>query len=172
MKGDHWYNDSGQLNPASDRGIEASIDMLQEDYPLAGIMAEGLAPFATLSASQERALLRAVYRRIPVVKTARGDAHGLVRLNPANLFIEGNNLTATKARLLLTAAIMKTRQILSIQRVRSSMRLESGSTISPDCFKPTDPCDNHDREGSRGAGVVAGRPTSILVPSVSDPIRA
>jgi L-asparaginase len=41
------------------------------------------------------------------VRTARGDAHGLVRLNPGNLFIEENNLTATKARLLLTAAIMK-----------------------------------------------------------------
>ena len=30
-----------------------------------------------------------------------------MRVNPANLFIEGNNLTTTKARLLLTAAIMK-----------------------------------------------------------------
>ena len=107
VKGDHWYNDSGQLDPASDRGLDASVDMLQEDYPLAGIVAEGLAPYATLSASQERSLSRAVYRGIPVVRTARGDAHGLVRLNPANLFIEGNNLTATKARLLLTAAIMK-----------------------------------------------------------------
>lgn len=107
VKGDHWYDDSGQLETTSDRGIEASIDMLQEDHPLAGIVAEGLAPYATLSGAQERALLRAVYRGIPVVKTARGDAHGLVRLNPANLFIEGNNLTATKARLLLTAAIMR-----------------------------------------------------------------
>jgi hypothetical protein len=41
------------------------------------------------------------------VKTARGNASGLVRVNPNNSFIEGNNLTATKARLLLTAAIMK-----------------------------------------------------------------
>ena len=31
----------------------------------------------------------------------------MVRVNPNNVFIEGNNLTATKARLLLTAAIMK-----------------------------------------------------------------
>jgi hypothetical protein len=107
VKGDHWFDDSAQPDAASDRGIEASIDMLQEDYPLAGIVAEGLAPYATLSAAQDQALLRAVYRGIPVVKTARGDAHGLVRTIPANLFIEGNNLTATKARLLLTAAMMK-----------------------------------------------------------------
>ena len=58
VKGDHWYDDSGQPDPASDRGLEASIDLLQEDYPLAGIVAEGLAPYAILSASQERALLR------------------------------------------------------------------------------------------------------------------
>ena len=107
VKSDHWYDDSGQLEPASDRGIEASLDMLQEEHPLAGIVAEGLAPYAALSGSQERALLRAAYRGLPLVKTANGDAHGLVRLNPTNLFIEGNNLTATKARFLLTAAIMK-----------------------------------------------------------------
>jgi hypothetical protein len=106
VKGDHLY-DAGPLEPASDRGIEGSIDILQEEHPLAGIVAEGLAPYAKLPGSLERALLRAVYRGIPVVKTARGDAHGLVRLNPANLVIEENNLTATKARLLLTAAIMQ-----------------------------------------------------------------
>lgn len=42
-----------------------------------------------------------------MVKVARGDAHALVRINPNNLTIEGNNLIATKARLLLTAALMK-----------------------------------------------------------------
>ena len=89
---------------ASGRGVDrrhrlATIDTLQEKYPLAGIVAEGLAPYATLSASQDQALLRAVYRGVPVVKTARGNANGLVRVSPDNLFIEGNNLTATKARL-------------------------------------------------------------------------
>jgi L-asparaginase len=48
-----------------------------------------------------------VLNGLPVVKTARGDASGLVKVNANNLFIEGNNLTTTKARLLLTAAIMK-----------------------------------------------------------------
>jgi L-asparaginase len=107
VKGDHWYDDSGEPDRASERGLAASFDLLQEDYPLAGIVAEGLAPYGVLSASQEQALLRAAYRGVPVVKTARGDASGLVRVNPSNVFIEGNNLTATKARLLLTAAIMK-----------------------------------------------------------------
>jgi hypothetical protein len=43
---------------------------------------------------------------LPVVKAARGEASGLVKVNPNNLFIERNNLT-TKARFLLTGAIMK-----------------------------------------------------------------
>lgn len=60
-----------------------------------------------MSASQEQALLRAACRGLPIVRTGRGNASGLVRVNPNNVFIEGNNLTATKARLLLTAAIMK-----------------------------------------------------------------
>ena len=81
--------------------------MLLEKYPLAGIVAEGLAPYAGLSPSQDQALVRAVSRGVPVVRTARGNATGLVRVTPGNLYIEGNNLTATKARLLLTAALMK-----------------------------------------------------------------
>ncbi|MEJ0035982.1 MAG: hypothetical protein WDO68_07850 [Gammaproteobacteria bacterium] len=85
----------------------AGIDMLLEKYPLAGIVGEGLAPYSSMSASQDQALQKAVLSGLPVVKTARGDARGLVRVNPDNLFIEGNNLTSTKARLLLTAAIMK-----------------------------------------------------------------
>jgi L-asparaginase len=37
-----------------------------------------------LSRSQDQALLRTVYRNLPVVKTARGNASGLVRVNPNN----------------------------------------------------------------------------------------
>lgn len=108
MKSDYWFDDDNvSADPSSEKGIAANIDMLQEKYPLAGIVAEGSAPFASLSPSQNQALVRAVYRGLPVVTTARGNASGLVRVNPNNPFIEGNNLTATKARLLLTAAIMK-----------------------------------------------------------------
>ena len=107
VKGDNWYDDSGEPNPAGEKGITGSIDMLLEKYPLAGIVGEGLAPYSSMSTSQDRALERGVLSGLPVVKVARGDARGLVRVNANNLFIEGNNLTATKARLLLTAALMK-----------------------------------------------------------------
>jgi len=107
LKGDNWYDDSGVPDPAAEKGIAATIDMLLSEYPLAGIVGEGLAPYSSMSASQDKALELAVLQGLPVVKTARGDASGLVKVNPRNLFIEGNNLTTTKARLLLTAALMK-----------------------------------------------------------------
>jgi hypothetical protein len=107
LKGDNWFDDSGAPNPAGEKGIIGEIDRLLENYPLAGIVGEGLAPYSSMSTAQDRALEKAALSGLPVVKVARGDASGLVRVNPNNLFIEGNNLTATKARLLLTAAIMK-----------------------------------------------------------------
>lgn len=106
LKGDNWYDD-GLPDPAKEKGMLATIDMLLADYPLAGIVGEGLSPYATLSNSQERVLQRAAVSGLPVVKVSRGDAHGLVTVNENNLFIEGTNHIATKARLLLTAALMK-----------------------------------------------------------------
>lgn len=106
LKGDSWYDDDGGPNPTNEKGIRANIEQLLE-YPLAGLVGEGTAPYSSMSASQDRALEKAALNGLPVVKTARGDASGLVRVNPNNLFIEGNNLTTTKARYLLAAAIMK-----------------------------------------------------------------
>lgn len=107
FKGDNWYDDAGAPDPKAEPGILTMIDYLLDKYPLAGIVGEGLAPYSSMSASQDKALELAALSGIPVAKTARGDASGLVKVNPNNLFIEGNNLTTTKARMLLMAAIMK-----------------------------------------------------------------
>ena len=106
LKGDTWFDDDGGPNPSNEKGIIANIEQLLT-YPLGGLVGEGTAPYSSMSASQDRALEKAVLNGLPVVKTARGDASGLVKVNANNLFIEGNNLTTTKARLLLTGAIMK-----------------------------------------------------------------
>ena len=106
LKGDSWFDDDGGPNPENEKGINANIEQLL-GYPLAGIVAEGTAPYASMSASPTRALEKAVLNGLPVVRTARGDASGLVQVNSNNLFIEGNNLTTTKARYLLVAALMK-----------------------------------------------------------------
>jgi L-asparaginase len=108
VKGDVWYDDDATTTlRTTDAGITGPIDALVTKYPLAGIVAEGLSPYASLSAEQERSLELAAASGLPVVKVARGDAHALVRVNPNNLTIDGNNLIASKARLLLTAALMK-----------------------------------------------------------------
>lgn len=108
VKGDVWFDDDATTTlRTTEEAITGPIDGLLAKYPLAGIVAEGMSPYASLSAAQERSLELAALSGLPVVKVARGDAHALVRVNPTNLTIDGNNLIATKARLLLTAALMK-----------------------------------------------------------------
>ena len=51
-------------------------------------------------------MLRAVHSGLPVVRVGRGNTEGFVPLHDPS-FIGGSNLTATKARLLLMACLMK-----------------------------------------------------------------
>ena len=51
-------------------------------------------------------MLRAVHSGLPVVRVGRGNTEGFVPLHDPD-FIGGSNLTATKARLLLMACLMK-----------------------------------------------------------------
>jgi hypothetical protein len=53
----------------------------------------------------DAALRFALYCGMPVVKVGRGNAEGIVP--PDEDFIRGSNLTATKARVLLMASLMK-----------------------------------------------------------------
>jgi hypothetical protein len=55
----------------------------------------------------DRALRMAALQGMPVVKVARGNADGFVPSELTPLAIAGGNLTATKARLLLIAALLK-----------------------------------------------------------------
>ena len=107
VKGGVWYDDSATSMPTTEQGIVGNIEMLLAQYPLAGLVGEGSSPYSSMSAAQDKALELAVLSGLPVVKVARGNAMAFVRVNSNNLFIEGNNLIATKARLLLTAALMK-----------------------------------------------------------------
>ncbi len=60
-----------------------------------------------MTTGETRALEFAAYNGMPTVSVGRGNAGGLTATRPYNLFVEGNNLTASKARLLLIAAMMK-----------------------------------------------------------------
>ena len=106
VKGSRWHMDP--LTKASgETDIAARREKNLASYPLSGIVAEGLAPYGKLASSMESELNKAVLSGIPVVKAARGNAGGFMRTDPDNLFIEGQNMTATKARMLLMASIMK-----------------------------------------------------------------
>jgi hypothetical protein len=92
---------------SSEVDILARIDKNLHDAPLAGFVAEGSAPFGAMSNSVDAALKRATFSGMPVVKVGRGNAGGFVDPTRDPLAIAGSNLTATKARLLLMACLMK-----------------------------------------------------------------
>ena len=94
-------------DPSGEVDILARIEKNLRDAPLAGFVAEGSAPFGAMSNSVDAALKRATFSGMPVVKVGRGNAGGFVDPKRDPLAIAGSNLTATKARLLLMACLMK-----------------------------------------------------------------
>lgn len=74
--------------------------------PLAGFVGEGASPYGLMNAHTDNALTVAVHCGFPVVKVGRGNTGGMAyHMGPQ--FIVGNNLTSTKARMLLMAALLK-----------------------------------------------------------------
>jgi L-asparaginase len=94
-------------NAEQEVDILARMDKNLRDARLAGFVAEGSAPFGAMSNSVNAALERATFSGMPVVKVGRGNASGFVDAKRDPLSIAGSNLTATKARLLLMACLMK-----------------------------------------------------------------
>ncbi|HTJ59214.1 MAG TPA: asparaginase domain-containing protein [Devosiaceae bacterium] len=73
---------------------------------LSGFVTEGLVPYGRLPSNAKEVLaLRATFMGIPFVRVGRGAPEGFA--DPSPFAIAGSNLTATKARLLLMAALMK-----------------------------------------------------------------
>jgi hypothetical protein len=73
---------------------------------LAGFVTEGHVPYGTLpSATRQKVMEKAVFSGLPVVRVGRGNAEGFADATP--IFLSGSNLTATKARLLLMACLMR-----------------------------------------------------------------
>lgn len=77
-----------------------------ESEPLAGFVVEGLSPYGMMtSMSRHKLMMRAVHSGMPVARVGRGNNEGFT---PArDRLIGGRNLTATKARMLLMACLMR-----------------------------------------------------------------
>ena len=109
VKHARYLPDDTSGDASSEVDILARIEKNLRDAPLAGFVAEGSAPFGAMSNSVDAALKRATFSGMPVVKVGRGNAGGFVDPTRDPLAIAGSNLTATKARLLLMACLMKIR---------------------------------------------------------------
>ena len=102
-----YWDDDGTVDPEAEVDLVALIGHMLKSAPLAGFVVEGFTPYGrTASTARHRLMLRAVYSGLPVVRVGRGNTEGFVPLHDPD-FIGGSNLTATKARLLLMACLMK-----------------------------------------------------------------
>jgi L-asparaginase len=93
--------------------VEREVDLIaQTRYmlaktPLAGYVVEGLAPYGSMtSTARTQLMVKAAMCGLPIARVGRGNAEGFVPTHDP-LFIGGSNLTATKARILLMACILK-----------------------------------------------------------------
>jgi len=103
----NYWDDDSTTDLEAEVDLIALIGHMLKAAPLAGFVVEGLTPYGrNISNARHRLMLRAVHSGLPVVRVGRGNTEGFVPLHDPS-FIGGSNLTATKARLLLMACLMK-----------------------------------------------------------------
>lgn len=95
-----------------DAGAEGEVEVTSrvarnlEQAPLAGFVGEGASPYGSMNRATDDAMLHAVFSGMPVVRCGRGSTGGLAsKLDP--VLVAGNNLTSTKARMLLMASLLR-----------------------------------------------------------------
>jgi len=104
LKDANYYAEDN--DPEDDADLAALIERNARRYPLAGFVFEGHSPYGTgTSAARTRLLRSAIERGMPVALVGRGNNEGFT--GPKDVFIGGRNLTATKARLLLMACLLR-----------------------------------------------------------------
>ena len=93
-------------DPSLEQDLIASIEHKLSLGMLTGFIIQGLVPYAmTPSSARHELLFRAALSGIPVAKVGRGAPMGFA--DPHDFQIAATNLTATKARLLLMACLLK-----------------------------------------------------------------
>jgi L-asparaginase len=107
VKHARYLQETVGVEPADEVEVTARIERNLTDHPLAGFVVEGSAPFGQSGQSVDAALRRATFCGMPIVRVGRGNSGGFVGKNLVRLGIAGSNLTATKARLLLMACLLR-----------------------------------------------------------------
>jgi hypothetical protein len=106
VKDGNYVADGFDVDPETEVDLVAQINDRLDRFPLSGFVVEGQTPYGhNTSTARARLMLRAIHSGMPVVRVGRGNNEGFTPA--ADRFIGGRNLTATKARLLLLACLMK-----------------------------------------------------------------
>ncbi|MBX3747637.1 MAG: asparaginase [Verrucomicrobiae bacterium] len=106
VKASRWRDPDPFANGDDEVEVLSRIEANLRGEALAGFVQEGVTG-GGLTMPVQAALERAVFSGFPLVKVNRGNPEGFMRRNANDLYIEGGNLTATKARLLLMASLLK-----------------------------------------------------------------
>ena len=106
LKDGNYAPDTHDTVPEREVDILAQLDDNLANAPLSGFVVEGQSPYGSMTSEVREGLMsRAVFSGMPVVRVGRGNNEGFSA--GTDRFIGGGNLTATKARLLLMACLMK-----------------------------------------------------------------
>jgi hypothetical protein len=106
VKDGGFYAEEYFDDPAVAADLTALLTRKLATNRLAGFIIEGTTPYGKMTSSVREAVLRkAIYCGLPVVRVGRGNPEGFA--DPHEYFIAGSNLTATKARMLLMACLLK-----------------------------------------------------------------
>ena len=93
-------------DPSVTADLIALVERKLDAGRLAGFIIEGTTPYGKMTSSVRQAVMRrAIYSGLPVARVGRGSPQGFA--DPDDYFIAGSNLTATKARMLLIACLLK-----------------------------------------------------------------
>jgi L-asparaginase len=82
-----------------------------------GIVLSGFTQHGRPTPEQSKVLETLAAKGLPIVRTARGGGNNLIPPSANDYFIEGDNLPAYKARILLQLALTKTNDPKEIQRI-------------------------------------------------------
>jgi L-asparaginase len=106
VKDGTFHADDFDLDPEREVDLTAIIDYHHKHAPLSGFVIEGLSPYGFMTSRTRHLMMRkAALMGMPVVRVGRGNNDGFSP--PRDVFLGGRNLTATKARLLLMACLMR-----------------------------------------------------------------
>lgn len=106
IKDGTYHADGYDLDPEREVDIKAIVDYHLAHAPLSGFVIEGLSPYGFMTSRTRHLMMRkAALTGMPVVRVGRGNNEGFSA--PRDVFLGGRNLTATKARLLLMACLMR-----------------------------------------------------------------